>query len=95
MQGYQRDEHLLHADSSMLEGILVILYVVIIIVGIGKEIIACGKDVGGAQVGTGQSGFVRVTYLKHFLLVVGKALAQLVAQVGVCVLVSHHLDRDA
>ena len=50
------NEHLLHADASVLEGVLVVLHVVVIVVGVGKEILSCGEYIGGTEVGAGQTG---------------------------------------
>ena len=42
-QGYN---HFFHADASMLEGVFEEIYVMIVIVGIGKKVILRGKHIG-------------------------------------------------
>ena len=54
----------------MLEGVLVILDVIVIVIGIGEEVLAEGKDVGRAEVGCGEAGTVGVAYLEDFLGIV-------------------------
>ena len=75
----------------MLEGVFVILNVVIVVVGVGKEVVTCSKDVCSAQVRPGQSYLMRLLNLENFLGIVAEILAQLVSQVGVGVLVAHYL----
>ena len=41
------DDHLFHGDAAVLEGVFVIAYVIIIVVRIGKEGIACGEHIAG------------------------------------------------
>ena len=45
-QRYDGHNHLLHRQAAMLEGVLIILNVIIIIVGIGKETAARSKNIG-------------------------------------------------
>ena len=45
-QRYDGHDHLLHGEAAMLEGVLIILNVIIIIVGIGKETAARSKNIG-------------------------------------------------
>ena len=42
----------------MLERIFVVGYVVIVVVGVGKETVACGENVAGADVWRGQLGLM-------------------------------------
>ena len=92
-QSDEGHQHLLQADTAMLEGILVILHVIVIVVGVGKEVVLHGKDVGRAEVRTGQACPQRFLYLEYLLLVVRQILAQLVAQVRIRVPVANHLHR--
>mgnify|MGYP006979103168 CR=1 FL=1 len=41
----ERNEHLFHRDAAVLEGVAVVLYVVVVVVGVSKEAITRGKDV--------------------------------------------------
>ena len=47
----ERNEHFLHRDATMLEGILVVGYVIVVIVRIGEEGITVGEYIRSAQVG--------------------------------------------
>ena len=89
--GNQWNEHLFHADTPMLERIFVIRYVIIVVVGVGKEAIACGENVAGANVWRGQLGLVRLFDGKHLFSVIVQVLAQLITKVGVGVAVAHYL----
>ena len=75
----------------MLEGVLVVGHVVVVIVGIGKETVACGKDIAGADIGRRQMGLTWVLDDEEVLVVVGEILAELVAEVGVGVAVADNL----
>ena len=75
----------------MLERVLVVGHVVVVIVGIGKEAVACGKDIAGADIGRRQMGLAGVLDDKEFLIVVGQVLAELVAEIGVGVAVADYL----
>ena len=41
----KRDEHFLHRDASVLEGVAIVTDVVVVVVGIGEEGVTGGKDV--------------------------------------------------
>ena len=79
----------------MLEGVLIILHVIIIIVGIGKEAVARSKDVGRRELGRRQTHLERLAHLKHFAIVVAHLAPHLVAQVGVQAALAHHLRGRA
>jgi hypothetical protein len=68
--GNQRNEHFFHADTPMLERIFVVRYVIIVVVGIGKEAVSCGENVAGADVWRGQLGFVRLFDGKNLFSVI-------------------------
>ena len=76
----------------MLEGILVVLYIIVVIIRIGEETVARGKYIRGTQVRCRQLGAVRLFDGEHFLALVSQILAQLVAQVGVRIAVAYYLD---
>ena len=59
----------------MLEGVLVVLNVVVVVVGIGEEVILRSEDVGRAEVGTWQACPNRFLYLENLFGIVGKVLA--------------------
>ena len=75
----------------MLEGVLVILHVVVVVVRIGKEVIACGEHIARGEVRCRELRFLRFLDDEEILTVVGQALAELVAQVGVGVAVAYYL----
>ncbi len=59
----------------MLECVAVILDVIVVVVGVGKEILILRKDICCAEVRTGESCLLRLAYLEDFLLVVSEILA--------------------
>ena len=75
----------------MLEGVFVVTHVVVVVVGVGEEGVACGKYVCRADIGCGQMGLAGVFDFKDFLGVVVEVLAQFVAQVGIGVAVANNL----
>ena len=89
-EGNQWHKHLLHRYSAMLECVLVVSYIVVIVVWVGKKVVAGGKYVACAQVRRGQEGFCRLLYFIYLFRVVVKRLTQFVSQIGVCVLVAHY-----
>ena len=76
----------------MLEGVAVVGDIIIVVVGIGEEVVARSKDVARRQVGRGQEGLGGVLDDKEVLGVIGQILAQLVAQIGIGVAVADNLD---
>ena len=76
----------------MLEGVAIVADVVVVVVGIGEEVIACSKYIGSRYVGGRQHGFARLLDDEEVFRVVGQILAQLIAQVGVGVAVANNLD---
>ena len=76
----------------MLECVLVVGYIVVVVVGVGKEGITIRKYISCAQIRSGQLCFMWLLDREHFLGIVGKILAQLIAQVGVGITVTYYLD---
>ena len=74
----------------MLESVLVVADVVIIVIGVGKERVACGEDIAGAEVRSRQLSLLRVFDGEYFLGIVVEVLAQFVAQVGIGVPVADY-----
>ena len=89
--GNQRNEHLFHTDTPMLERIFVVRYVIIVVVGVGKEAVSCGENVAGANVWRRQLGLVRLFDGKNLFSVIVQVLAQLITKVGVSIAVAHYL----
>ena len=77
----------------MLEGVFRILHVVVEVVGVRKEAVARGKDVGGREVGRGKSEALGFFNLKHLLGVVIKVLTQLITQVGIHIFIPYYAHR--
>ena len=77
----------------MLEGVLVVLHVVIVVIGVSKEVVVVAEDVLVREVHLWKPNLRRDTDLIDLLGIVGEGLADLVAEVGVGVLVSDDLNR--
>ena len=77
----------------MLESILVIRHIVVVIVGIGKECVSRGKDVGRTQIRRWQLSLLGILDDENLLRVVAQILAQLVSEIGVGVTVSDDFNR--
>ena len=77
----------------MLECVAVVLDVVVVVVGVGKEILVLCKDICGAEVGTGESCLLWLAYLEDFTGVICQVLTQFVAKIGIDVLVAYDLYR--
>ena len=45
LHGDDGDEHFLHRDTSVLEGIFIVLHVVVVVIGVGKEVVPIGEDI--------------------------------------------------
>ena len=86
------DEHLFHRDAAVLEGIAVITDVVIVVIGVSEETVAGSKNVAGAEVGRRQVCTVGIRDIEDFARIIVEVLAELIAQVGVGVLVSLHAN---
>ena len=69
-QRNEGDEHLLHADTAVLKRILIIGHIVVVVVGVGKEAVASGKYVGGADVGLWQECRLGIVDGEQLLVVV-------------------------
>ena len=76
----------------MLECFVIVGNIVVVVVGIGKEVAIHRKDVGARDVGRGQTHTLGLLDFVDLLAIVGKALADLVTQVSVDVLVADDID---
>ena len=76
----------------MLEGVFVIADVVVVVVGVGEEVVVLGEDVCGADVWRWQVGCFWGLELVDLFGVVAEVFAELVAQVGVGVFVAYDFD---
>jgi len=72
----------------VLEGVAVVGDVVVVVVGVGEEAVATGEDIARGEVGGGEECALGIGDLEDLLGVVVQVLAELVAQVGVGVLVA-------
>ena len=59
----------------MLEGVAIVADIVIVVVRIGEEVVARGKDIARRQVGGGQVSLLRVFDDKVVFRLVGEVLA--------------------
>lgn len=66
-QGDEWYQHLFHRDATVLEGITVVGYVVVIVVWIGNEVLVHGKDVCRREVGRGQAYATGILDFKDLL----------------------------
>src|SRR5690606_31744960 len=67
--------------APVLIGIPIIAYVVVVIVGIGKEQVVLRKDIAAAQVDIGQLDLLGLLGSQYVLLLIGKAPPGLVPEV--------------
>ena len=77
----------------MLEGVLIILHVIVVVVRIGKEVVAGGEHIARGEIRCRELRFLWLFDDEEVLAVVGKVFAELIAQVGVGVAVADNLDR--
>ena len=47
----ERDQHLFHGDASVLKGIPVVVYKMVVIVRVDHEIVIHGKNIAGTHIG--------------------------------------------
>ena len=72
----------------MLERVAIVLHLVVVVVGIGKERVSCGEGVGRAHVGRGQLGILGGFDGEDLFGVVVEVLSQFISQIGVGVAVT-------
>ena len=89
--GY-RDKHFLHRYTAMLESVLVVGYIIVVIVGVGEERVACGEDIARGDVGDGQLCVARRLYGEDILRLAVEVLPELVSEIRVRVAVADNLD---
>ena len=66
----------------MLEGVGIVLHVVVVVVGVGEEVVPRGEDVGRRDVGRGQAEAFGPFDFVDLARVVAQVLAHFVAEVG-------------
>ena len=76
----------------MLEGVFVVLHIMVVVVGIGKEVVVHCEDVAGGDIWRGEPEAFGAFYFIHLSVVVAEVFAELVAQVGVGVFVAYDFD---
>ena len=77
----------------MLESIPVVLYVIIVIVGISKEVSVPAKNIGSAYIGLWKENISGIPDIKHFFGFIVKVFPGLIAKIGGCVPVTNDLYR--
>ena len=87
-----RDQHFVHRNATVLEGVAVITNVIVVVVRVSEEVALPGEDICGTQVDLRQEDLLGVFHLEDFLRVVFQVLAVLVAQVGVHLAVTKDTD---
>lgn len=65
----------------MLKRVLVVIRVIIVIVGVRKKIIPPAENERGTDVGSGQEGIFRISYLKDLFAVIIHGSAALVTEI--------------
>ena len=63
----------------MLEGVAVVGYIIVVVVGIGEEAVAGGEDVGGGEVGCRQLCLARVGDGEYLLGVVVEVSSEFIS----------------
>lgn len=76
----------------MLEGGLVVLYVLVVVVGIGEKVASVGEDVGRRNMATRKVGLGGVFYFENFFGIVVEESALFVAKVDREVFVTFDFD---
>ena len=76
----------------MLECVFVIIHVVIVVVGVGKEIVFTSKNKARSEVLQRQEYIIRFFYFIHFLWVVSDVFPLLVPEVRIHVFIAHNFD---
>ena len=49
-----RNQHFVHGDAAVLEGVAVVAHIVVVVVRVSEEVALTCKDEGRAEVGLGQ-----------------------------------------
>lgn len=92
-QRHQWYNHFFQRDSPMLKSICIKRYIVLIVVGIGKEIVASIKNIACADVRCRQPNVFGFQNIVHFLSVVLKIASQFVSQVCIQLFITHYFQR--
>ena len=90
---YNRNNHFLKRNPPMLESILEVIHVVIVIIGVSKEIIFHSKDIGRGYIQSRKLSILGSPYLKNFPRLKIQILSLLVPQVCRDMLISNNLVR--
>jgi hypothetical protein len=77
----------------MLESILIIIGVIIIIIGIGKEVAVMCKYIAGTYISRRQIGKPGIAHFKYMLRLVIQIPAQLIAKIGICFTIANYFNR--
>ena len=77
----------------MLECAGIILHVVVIIIGIRKEIPTSRKNISRRNIGRRQSKAVRALNFVHLTRIVIKIFTHFIAQIGIGILIADYLHR--
>ncbi len=88
---YDRNDHFLKRDAPMLKSILVMAHVVIVIVGVSKEIILHSKHIGRGYIQARKFSVLRAAHFKNFSRLKIQVSTLLVTQVGGYVFVPNDL----
>ena len=76
----------------MLEGVTIIGDVIIVVIRVGEEGVACCEDITRRKVGCRQLRLLGILDDEEALVVVRQILTELIAQIGVGVSIAYNLD---
>ena len=85
-------KHLFERYASVLECIAIVLYVVVVVIRVGEEVILFREDEFVREVVMGQSYTCRIFDLEYFFRVVVEVLTYFVSEVGIGTSVPDHFD---
>ena len=71
LQNYKRNDHFLQRNPTMLIGIAVIAYIMVIVIGVSEEKVILGKNKTAAQVYIGQVDVLGILARQHILILIG------------------------
>ena len=77
----------------MLESVHIVLHILVVVVGVGKKVVAVAEDIGRRDVAAGQEYLGGILYFKHLLGVIVQQSALLIAQIDTDAGIPFHLHR--
>ncbi len=78
-EGDQGNQHFFEGDAAVLEGVGVILHVVVVVVGVGEEVVVACEYIGGGYVGCREAKRRRILDFIDLPLAVGQVFPHFIA----------------